>query len=151
LHDLPERRFVALIGDAELDEGNVWEAIADPVARGLGRLTWIVDFNRQSLDRVVPGVRSGEYESVFADHGWHVAALKYGPRLREAYALDGGEALRRRIDEMPNPEYQSLLRRPARELRELLLGGAAAGDRRGLRRVLANYSDEALPDLLGDL
>ena len=48
-------RFVALMGDAELDEGNVWEAIADPATQGLGNVLWIVDFNRQSLDRVVPG------------------------------------------------------------------------------------------------
>ena len=48
-------RFVALLGDAELDEGNVWEAIADPATQGLGNVLWVVDFNRQSLDRVVPG------------------------------------------------------------------------------------------------
>ncbi len=65
----PGRRFVALIGDAELDEGNVWEALADPAAHGLGQLTWIVDFNRQSLDRVIPGVRSQAFTDVFRDHG----------------------------------------------------------------------------------
>ena len=53
----PRSRFVALVGDAELDEGNVWEAITDPATQGLGNVMWIVDFNRQSLDRVVPGMR----------------------------------------------------------------------------------------------
>ena len=145
------RRFVALIGDAELDEGNVWEAMADPVARGLGQVTWIVDFNRQSLDRVVPGVRSFEFTSAFADHGWHVEVLKYGPKLRAAYALDGGDTLRRRIDEMPNTEYQSLLRKPGAVARAQLVEGAARGDRVALRDVLDHYSDEALTDLVGDL
>jgi pyruvate dehydrogenase E1 component len=146
-----DRRFVALIGDAELDEGNVWEAIADPSCRDVGNVTWIVDFNRQSLDRVIPGVRSGEFTNVFREHGWHVEILKYGPKLRAAYELPGGDTLRRRIDDMPNPEYQSLLRRPAGQLRALMVDGASRGDRGALERVLSNYSDEALPDLIGNL
>jgi pyruvate dehydrogenase E1 component len=145
------RRFVALVGDAELDEGNVWEAISDPATRGLGGVTWIIDFNRQSLDRVVPGIRSSELASVFADHGWHVVTLKYGPRLRAAFALDGGETLRKRIDEMPNGEYQSLLRRPGAEIRNALVGGARQAHRARLARVLEAYPDEELAPLIGDL
>jgi pyruvate dehydrogenase complex dehydrogenase (E1) component len=60
-HFGPRRRsrFVALIGDAELDEGNIWEALLDPALAGLGNVLWVVDLNRQSLDRVVPASRSG--------------------------------------------------------------------------------------------
>jgi pyruvate dehydrogenase E1 component len=47
----PRSRFIAIIGDAELDEGNIWEAVADPATDGLGDVLWIVDVNRQSLDR----------------------------------------------------------------------------------------------------
>ncbi len=61
----PASRFVALLGDAELDEGNVWEAIADPATQGLGNVMWIVDFNRQSLDRVVPGIRIQQWSQQF--------------------------------------------------------------------------------------
>ena len=147
----PGRRFVALIGDAELDEGNVWEALADPAARGLGQLTWIVDFNRQSLDRVVPGVRSQEFTHVFRDHGWQVEVVKYGRRLREAFARPGGEALERRIDEMPNPEYQSLLRKDGAEIRRLVVDNAPEADRAALADVLGAYTDEELPGLIGDL
>ena len=150
--DVPAgRRFVALIGDAELDEGNVWEALADPVARGLGNLTWIVDFNRQSLDRVVPGVRSSEFSRVFADHGWQVEVVKYGGRLREAFARDGGDTLRRRIDEMPNEEYQNLLRRFGGEVRTALVDGAPKDDRARLKDVLGGYEDADLPGRHGDL
>jgi pyruvate dehydrogenase E1 component len=145
------RRFVALIGDAELDEGNVWEALADPAARGLGQLTWIVDFNRQSLDRVVPGVRSQEFTHVFRDHGWQVEIVKYGSRLREAFALDGGEALERRIDAMANEEYQDLVRRQGSEVRSRVVDGAPAGDRAALKAVLDAYEDAVLPGLIGDL
>ena len=147
----PGRRFVALMGDAELDEGNVWEALADPAARGLGQLTWIVDFNRQSLDRVIPGVRSQEFTHVFRDHGWQVEIVKYGSKLREAFAREGGEALERRIDEMPNPEYQSLLRKSGADIRKLVVENAPAADRKALAGVLEAYEDAALPALIGDL
>ena len=147
----PGRRFVALIGDAELDEGNVWEALADPAARGLGQLTWIVDFNRQSLDRVIPGVRSQEFTHVFRDHGWQVEVVKYGSRLREAFARPGGDALERRIDDMPNPEYQSLLRRSGADIRTLVAEHAPKGDRAAIKGVLDAYEDDALPGLIGDL
>ena len=145
------RRFVALLGDAELDEGNVWEALADPAARGLGKLTWIVDFNRQSLDRVIPGVRSQEFTHVFRDHGWQVEVVKYGTRLREAFALDGGDTLERRIDAMANQEYQALLRMSGADVRTKVIAGAPAGERKALGAILEAYDDDALPALLGDL
>ncbi len=150
--DMPAgRRFVALIGDAELDEGNVWEALADPAARGLGQLTWIVDFNRQSLDRVIPGVRSQEFTHVFRDHGWQVEVVKYGTRLREAFARDGGDTLERRIDDMPNQEYQALLRTPGADVRARMVDGAPKGDRKALARILDDYPDGEIVGLIGDL
>ncbi|MBQ1012853.1 pyruvate dehydrogenase, partial [Micromonospora sp. M51] len=87
----PHSRFVALIGDAELDEGNIWEAVADPATTGLGNVMWLVDFNRQSLDRVVPGIRINQWRGQFEAAGWHVVEVKYGRRLAEAYARPGGE------------------------------------------------------------
>ena len=101
-------RFIALVGDAELDEGNVWEAIGDPATTGLGNVLWIVDLNRQSLDRVVPGVQAGRLRRAFADNGWHVGEAKYGRRLQAVFSREGGDALRRHLDEMSNERYQSL-------------------------------------------
>src|SRR4051795_8612447 len=89
----PQGRYFSLVGDAELDEGNVWEAILDPVTRGLGEVVWIVDLNRQSLDRVVPLIRTNEFGRTFESAGWRVRELKYGRRLREAFAREGGELL----------------------------------------------------------
>src|SRR3954452_2274496 len=40
-------RQYALVGDAELDEGAVWEAILDPAVAELGEIVWIVALNRQ--------------------------------------------------------------------------------------------------------
>src|SRR5215469_4000344 len=90
----PRSRFVALIGDAELDEGNIWEAVSDPATDGLGNVMWIVDVNRQSLDRVVPGIRIAQWKQQFTGAGWHVVEAKYGHRLQAAFALPGGEWLR---------------------------------------------------------
>ena len=82
-------RFISILGDAELDEGNVWEAIIEPQTRALPNVLWIVDLNRQSLDRVIPIIKAKELQEVFRLNGWQVIELKYGRRLREAYAGDG--------------------------------------------------------------
>ena len=147
----PERRFVALVGDAELDEGNVWEAILEEGLGELGNVTMIVDLNRQSLDRVVPGIRIRRVEGMFAAAGWHVIEAKYGRRLQERFALPGGDALRERIDDMENEEYQILIRRPGPELRERLLEGAPAARRDDLARNVRDVPDDDLPRLIGDL
>ena len=134
--DVPQGgRQVALLGDAELDEGAIWEALVDPVVPRLGEVLWIVDLNRQSLDRVVPDIAAGRIAAMFEAAGWQTITVKYGRRLRELFERDGGEALRERIDAMPNEEYQRLLRTPAGELRERLPGrGPRPARRRAARR-----------------
>jgi pyruvate dehydrogenase E1 component len=125
-------RQYSLVGDAELDEGAVWEAILDPGVAELGEITWIIDLNRQSLDRVVPNIAAGRLEGMFAAAGWQVLILKYGHLLTELFGRPGGAALRARIDEMANPEYQRLLRCGPAELRERLPGPSASADLAGL-------------------
>src|SRR5690606_28002454 len=71
-------RFYALVGDAELDEGNVWEAIAEPATAGLGRFTLVIDLSRQSLDRVIPDIQATRLAGFFRQAGWHVVEAKYG-------------------------------------------------------------------------
>ena len=48
-------RYIALVGDAEIDEGNVPEALGEASAYGLRDLWWIVDIIRQLLDHIAPG------------------------------------------------------------------------------------------------
>ena len=115
-------RQIALIGDAELDEGACWEAIADPMVSKLGEVMWVIDLNRQSLDRVVPDIAAGRLQAMFEAAGWHCVMVKYGPRLA------GRPQLRERIDLMPNEEYQRLLRADARR------AARAAGGRHGRPR-----------------
>jgi len=140
------QRFVALVGDAELDEGNVWEAVLDPALSELDNLLWIVDLNRQSLDRVVPGIRATHLKRLFADSGWRVLEAKYGCRLQTLFAQPDGDLLRARIDEMSNEEYQALIRLPGAELRPRLING----DKR-LARLLDQVPDAELPATLANL
>jgi pyruvate dehydrogenase E1 component len=147
----PERRFVATVGDAELDEGNIWEAVLEDALSGLGNITMIVDLNRQSLDRVVPGIRVRRIEGMFAAAGWHVLEAKYGHRLSRRFAMEGGDILRQRIDEMANEDYQILIRLPGAEARARLLDDARAVDRDALRWLIADVPDDGFSDLLSDL
>lgn len=122
-------RQYSLVGDAELDEGAIWEAVLDPVVAELGEIVWIVDMNRQSLDRVVPNIAAAKIEGMFTAAGWQVIPVRFGRLLERVFAMPGGDALRDRIVAMSNPEYQRLLRCDAAELRERLPGtgeGAAA-------------------------
>jgi pyruvate dehydrogenase E1 component len=142
-------RQVALLGDAELDEGAIWEALIDPLVSRLGEVLWVIDVNRQSLDRVVPDIAVGRMAAMFEAAGWHTITVKYGRRLRALFERPGGEALRSRIDAMPNEEYQLLLRVPVAELRERLPG---PGDcRREVERLLGDLDDAELAGALRDL
>ena len=140
-------RHFALVGDAELDEGAVWEAIIDPMVSRLGEVRWVVDLNRQSLDRVVPGIAAERLRAMFEAAGWNTVTVKYGSRLRELFARAGGADLRRRIDEMTNEEYQHLLRTPPAELRDLIAGSG----RPALSRLLADVADADIAVALRDL
>ena len=149
----PGRQY-SLLGDAELDEGAVWEAIVDPAVAELGEVVWVVDVNRQSLDRVVPLMAAGRLRGMFTAAGWQVITLKYGRLLEELFARPGGDALRHRIDAMPNPEYQRLLRCGPDELRRRLpagdeaLAGLAAGlDDAALARAIRNLGGHDLSAL----
>ena len=140
-------RFIALAGDAELDEGNVWEAIADPALQGLGNVMWVVDTNRQSLDRVVPGQKIKKLMEFFGGAGWHVVEAKYGSLLQDAFTRPDGEALRRHIDDMSNEEYQSLFAHRGASLRERFLAGADPT----VHRLARDYDDDGLVALVQNL
>ena len=142
-------RQYSLLGDAELDEGAVWEAVLDPQVAELGELVWIVDFNRQSLDRVVPNISATRLQGLFTAAGWQVITLKYGHLLEELFTRDGGDALRRRIDAMTNPEYQRLLRCTAAQVRERLPG--TGEDAPAIRVLLADLPDATVRHAIGNL
>ena len=146
-----DARYIALVGDAELDEGNVWEAVTEEYVRRLGNVMWIVDLNRQSLDRVVPDGKAQRIREMFGANGWHVINLKYGSRLKEAFARPHGERLRRRIDDMPNAEYQALLRLSGAEIRKQLVTLPDGRTDSLLEAMLGAFGDGQVRDLLANL
>jgi pyruvate dehydrogenase E1 component len=83
--DRPEGRMVALVGDAEMDEGNIFESLLEGWKHGLRNCWWIIDYNRQSLDAVVREGLWARYEALFREFGWDVVILKYGSLLEAAF------------------------------------------------------------------
>ncbi|HEY6494009.1 MAG TPA: pyruvate dehydrogenase [Trebonia sp.] len=139
-------RQYSLLGDAELDEGAIWEAIVDSSVAELGEIVWVVDLNRQSLDRIVPGIAVGRMEGMFASAGWQVLTVKYGRLLEALFARPGGDELRTRIDQMPNPEYQRLLRCTPDQLRERLPAG-----REPIAALISELDDRTLTEAIRNL
>lgn len=142
-------RQYSLVGDAELDEGAVWEAILDPSVQELGEIVWIVDMNRQSLDRVVPNIAAGRLATMFDAAGWQVINVKFGALLEDLFTRPGGPELRTRIVEMANPEYQRLLRCPADELRARLPGDGAGSA--AIAQLISALDDETVVAAISNL
>lgn len=142
-------RQYSLLGDAELDEGAVWEAVLDPHVAELGEIVWVVDLNRQSLDRVVPAMAGDRLAGMFAAAGWQVITAKYGRLLESLFGRPGGAALRDRIDRMPNAEYQRLLRSGPADLRRRLPG--AGPEAEPIAALIADLDDATLVRSLGNL
>ena len=140
-------RFIALVGDAELDEGNIWEAIADPATQGLGNFTMVVDLNRQSLDRVIPDIAATRLKHFFANAGWHVAEAKYGAHLTHAFTQPDGDALEAHIDSLANEAYQELFTLDRADVRSKFLVGADPA----VRRFAERLDDDELTNLVTDL
>ena len=141
--------MVAIVGDAELDEGNIYEALLEGWKHDVRNLWWVIDYNRQSLDRVVPELLFAKIEQFFATVGWRVVTIKYGKKLQEAFARPGGEALAAWIDACPNDLYAALC----------FKGGAAwrahlesdLGRNAGIRALLDGHDDAALAALMTNL
>ncbi len=142
-------RYIALVGDAELDEGSVWETIVEPHLHDLPNVMWIIDLNRQSLDRVIPGIRVQLWREMFEANGWQVIDAKYGTKLEAAFAQPHGEVLRQCIDHLSNEAYQRLLRLPQGAMRELLPNFSAHP--KELRKVISQWGDHELQESIQNL
>ena len=104
----PEGKMIALVGDAEMDEGNIFEALLEGWKHGVRNTWWVVDYNRQSLDAVVREGLWARFEAIFRNFGWDVVVLKHGKLQQAAFTEPGGEKLREWIDACPNQLYSAL-------------------------------------------
>ncbi len=145
----PPGRMVAVMGDAEIDEGNVFEAMLEGWKHDVRNLWWIIDYNRQSLDSVVTDRLFRRFDGIFRAMGWQVHTLKYGKRLQAAFRKRDGKALERWIDDCPNSRYSALVYKGGAAWREALqedLGHLA-----GIRTLLKQHDDEQLHSLMTNL
>jgi len=147
--DAAPGRMVAVVGDAELDEGNVFEALREGWKHEVRNLWWVIDYNRQSLDRVMEDRLSLRIDTLFREMGWDVIVLKYGRRLESAFARPGGDALRRWIDECPNSLYSALVYKGGAGWRAHLLRDLRGTS--GVAALLEEYDDAALHALMTNL
>ena len=147
--DKPEGRMIALVGDAELDEGNIFEAILDGWKQGVRNCWWIVDYNRQSLDAVVREGLWERYEQLFRNFGWDVVIVKYGSLQQAAFREPGGDKLKAWIDACPNPLYSALVFQGGAAWRKRL--NDEIGDQGPVSALIEKRSDEELARLMNNL
>ncbi|HYD04363.1 MAG TPA: transketolase, partial [Reyranella sp.] len=147
--DRPTGRMVALVGDAELDEGNVFEALLEGWKHDVRNLWWVIDYNRQSLDGVVNDRLFGRIGEMFELVGWRVVTLKYGKLLETAFAQPDGEQLRQWIDDCPNSLYSALVFKGGAGWREALTRDL--NQYPGIRRILEQHDDASLHRLMTNL
>ncbi len=147
--DRPKGRMIALVGDAELDEGNIYEALLEGWKYGLRNTWWVIDYNRQSLDAVVHEDLHSRFEQLFQSMGWELKVLKYGKLQQAAFAEPGGGALKQWIDNAPNQLYSALTFQGGGAWRKRLRDDM--GDQGDVSRLIERRSDEELAALMSNL
>ena len=147
--DRPLGRMVALVGDAELDEGNIYECLQEGWKHDLRNVWWVIDYNRQSLDGVIREGLWQRIEKIFDAFGWEVVRLKYGRLQRAAFEEPGGTALRDWIDNCPNQLYSALTYQGGAAWRKRLMD--EIGDQGDVTALLDKRSDDELAELMENL
>ncbi|WP_456390057.1 1-deoxy-D-xylulose-5-phosphate synthase N-terminal domain-containing protein [Profundibacter sp.] len=147
--DLTLGRMVALVGDAELDEGNIYEALQEGWKNDLRNCWWIIDYNRQSLDGIVREGLFERVEKIFDAFGWDVVRIKHGVLQRAAFEEKGGTALRDWIDNCPNQLYSALTYMGGAVWRKRLLDDL--GDQGDVSTLIEARSDDELAALMENL
>ncbi|USU10554.1 transketolase [Sphingomonadaceae bacterium OTU29MARTA1] len=142
-------RMIALMGDAELDEGNIYECLIEAYKHDVRNCWWIVDYNRQSLDHTTADRMFRRFDDIFRTCGWRVVTLKHGKLQQAAFHEPGGEALRAWIDEMPNADYAALTYQGGEAWRARLM--ADIGEIKGVAALLARRDDAELARLMTNL
>ncbi len=147
--DRPLGRMVALVGDAELDEGNIYECLQEGWKHDLRNTWWIIDYNRQSLDGVVHEGLWEKIDAIFRAFGWRTVVLRHGVRQRAAFEEPGGEALKTWIQACPNADYSALTYQGGAAWRKRLMDDI--GDQGDVSKLLDKRSDEELDALMNNL
>ena len=147
--DRPLGRMVALVGDAELDEGNVYECLQEGWKHDLRNTWWVIDYNRQSLDGVVHEGLWEKVEAIFKAFGWRTVVLRHGALQRAAFEEPGGETLKTWIQTCPNADYSALTYRGGAAWRTRLMNDIS--DQGDVTALLDRRSDDDIAALMNNL
>ena len=142
-------RMIALMGDAELDEGNIYECLIEAYKHDIRNCWWIVDYNRQSLDHTTADRMFNRFDDIFRTCGWRVLTLKQGKQQREVFARPGGAAIGDWIDNCPNAEFAALTYQGGAAWRARLL--ADLGSEPDTTKLIASFDDDGLAALMTNL
>jgi pyruvate dehydrogenase E1 component len=142
-------RMIALMGDAELDEGNIYECLIEGYKHDLRNCWWVVDYNRQSLDHTTADRMFRRFDDIFETCGWRVLTLKHGALQRAAFKRPGGKTLEDWIDTCPNADYAVLTYQGGAAWRARLL--ADIGSKPHVAKLLDSHDDAALAALMTNL
>lgn len=142
-------RMIALMGDAELDEGNIYECLIEGYKHDLRNCWWVVDYNRQSLDATTADRMFRRFDDIFETCGWRVVTLKHGKMQRALFERPGGRAIEHWIDTCSNAEFAVLTYQGGGAFRERLL--ADIGSKRGVRALLDSMDDDQLGRVMTNL
>lgn len=142
-------RMIALMGDAELDEGNIYECLIEAYKHDIRNCWWVVDYNRQSLDSTTADRMFRRFDDIFETCGWRVVTLKYGKRQQAAFKKPGGKTLEQWIDSCPNADFAVLTYQGGAAWRKRLLDDI--GSKPNVKKLIASFDDDALADLMTNL
>lgn len=142
-------RMIALLGDAELDEGNIYECLIEGYKHDVRNCWWIVDYNRQSLDATTADRMFSRFDDIFRTCGWRVITLKYGKLQRQTFERPGGKSLEHWIDNCPNAEFAALTYQGGSAWRERLT--ADIGKKPNVKSLLDSFDDDSLAIMMTNL
>lgn len=148
-YEVPENaHFWAILGDSEFREGSVYEAVPEFAEREIGNLTWVLDYNRQSLDghritnkEIMGGTDAVRVERTMKANGWEVIQVRHGSKRLELFKRPDGELFKKFLeDDLQDYELQALLL--VKDMPALRKGIEKAHPK--LKKFLSNVSDEEL-------
>ncbi|NBR30580.1 MAG: transketolase [Sphingomonadaceae bacterium] len=142
-------RMIALMGDAELDEGNIYECLIEGYKHDIRNCWWVVDYNRQSLDSTTADRMFRRFDDIFETCGWRVVTLKSGKLQREIFDKPGGQAISDWIDNCPNAEFAALTYQGGAAWRARLM--ADIGGNARARKLIESFDDAGLAHLMTNL
>ena len=142
-------RMISLMGDAELDEGNIYECLIEAYKHDIRNCWWVVDYNRQSLDSTTADRMFRRFDDIFETCGWRVVTLKHGKLQRAAFLRPGGKSLEDWIENCPNADFAVLTYKGGAAWRERLI--ADIGGKPHVAKLLDSFDDDGLAALMTNL